>query len=165
LGEAVAIHCPQHQKAMDQALGVAHGYRRSGSVPGWSSTAQISILWNCLGRIFSRMAIPYYQHAERRCDQCRRGHFHTLASDQSSPDIPESAAPIDSGFTSAAPGWVVLRAGALRLAAVEVALGWEAPGSAVLFGAAPCESDLSPEAVSRVVLLPAVFPLASELQS
>jgi hypothetical protein len=71
---------------------------------------------------------------------------------------------------SAAPGWGVLRAGvlragALRLAAVEVALRWAVPGSAVLFGAAPCESDLSLEAVLRAVLLPAVVSLASELRS
>src|SRR6266542_4450859 len=69
--------------------------------------------------------------------------------ERTEPDLNLPAA-LDSGFMSAAPRWVVLRAGALRLAAVEVALRWEAPGSAVLFRAAPCESDLSPEAVSRV---------------
>jgi hypothetical protein len=66
---------------------------------------------------------------------------------------------------SGAPGWAALQAEARRLAAVEVALRWAVPGSAALFGVAPCESDLFLEAVLRAVLLPAVFPLASELQS
>ena len=66
---------------------------------------------------------------------------------------------------SAAPGWEVLRAGALRLAAVEAALRRAAPGSAVLFGAVPWEADLSLEAVLRAVLLQAVVSLASALRS
>jgi len=59
---------------------------------------------------------------------------------------------------SAAPGWGVLRAVALRLAAVEEALRRAVPGSAVLFGAA-----LFLEAVLRAGLLPAVVSVASEL--
>ena len=67
---------------------------------------------------------------------------------------PVSGIAIDSGIMSAAPGWGVLRAEALRLAAVEAALRRAVPGpAAVLCGAAPWEADLSLEAVLRAVLL------------
>lgn len=64
----------------------------------------------------------------------------------------------------AAPQWLVLGAGAFRLAA-RVALQWAVGESAVPFGEVLWESDLFLEAVCRAALLPAVVSLASELWS